>query len=126
MDRLPLTVNYDGANVRTFLFGKRLAWLENEINQALRCPQRCIVDDPRAIRNVDYQVLYQRECEPFGPGVPAGFVVLFETGLALAATDERGKHIRALLMAAAECRSLNEHVGIHERHEDGRPEVHRS
>jgi hypothetical protein len=116
MDRLTLTVVYDGANVRTFVFGKRLAWLENEINCAMRCP-RSIVEDPRAIRTVDYEILCPRECEAFGPGVPAGIVVLFETGVVLACSDERAKHLRRLLMAAAECRSLNEHVGVHEQHE---------
>ena len=123
MDRLALVVSYGGATVRTFLLGRRLCWLEGEVNAAFgQC--RAIVDDPRAIRTVDYEVLFPREAAELGCGV--GAVVLYESGLALAAADReaRAKHLRALLIAAAECRVLTEKIVVHEhdKHEHDKHE----
>ena len=53
MDKLALTVNYCNVVVQTFLFKRRLCWLEAQVNAAFgQC--RSIVDDARAIRTVDY------------------------------------------------------------------------
>ncbi len=118
MDKLALTVTYCGYAVQTFLFKRRLCWVEGQVNAAFG-QNRSLVDDGRAIRGLDYEVLCLREAMELGFG--AGTVILFETGLVLAASDreERAKHLRGLLVAAAECRALTEHVGIHEH---GKPE----
>ena len=121
MDRLPLTVNYGGLMIQTLLFEKRLCWPEPQINAAFH-QNRSIVDDPRAIRTRDYEVLCPREAHEMGCGA-GGTVILFESGLAIAASDrgEVATHLRGLLVAAAEFRSLVEHLGSHEHH---KPEGH--
>jgi len=109
--------------VRTFLLGRRLCWLEGEVNGAFgQC--RGIVDDVRAIRCVDYEVLCPREAGELGCG--AGTVVLYESGLAIAASDReaRAKHLRALLIAAAECRALTEKIDVHEQDKHAKHEKH--
>lgn len=114
MDQLSLTVTYGKTAIRTFRLGPRLCWLEVDVNSAFG-QKRPITDDARAIRGVDYEVLCPREACEIGPWTSAGATVLFDSGLALAANDcdDRAKHLRALLLAAAECRAQVEHIGVH-------------
>ena len=115
MDRLALMVNYGGTAIRTFLFNRRVCWLECEVNAAFG-QNRSLVDDARAIRGVDYEVLCQPEANELASAM-GGLIIVFETGLALAASDreERATHLRGLLLAVAEFRSQVEHLGVYER-----------